>query len=107
MSAALQKVAGGVELKIRLTPKSARDDIGSVETFACPGGRDETALKVFVRALPTKGAANEAAAKLIAKWLGVPKTSLSLIRGGKGRLKVFYIEGEAGELAARFSTLVA
>ena len=42
-------------LPVRLTPKSARDEIAGIENF---GG--ETVLKARVRALPEQGRANEA-----------------------------------------------
>lgn len=47
-------------------------------------------LKIRVRAAPDKGAANTAVIKLLAKALGVPKTSLSLISGQTARMKTVH-----------------
>ena len=67
---ALRRVAAGIMLPVRLTPKSSRDEIGGIEAF---GG--EAVLKARVRALPEDGRANEALAKLIAHWLKLPPSS--------------------------------
>lgn len=77
-------------LKVRLTPKSARDEIVGVETF---GG--EAVLKARVRALPEDGRANEALERLIAHWLKVPPSFVSVAQGGKSRVKQVLIEGDA------------
>jgi len=56
---ALRRVATGILLPVRLTPKSSCDEIGGIEAF---GG--EAVLKARVRALPEDGGANEVLAKL-------------------------------------------
>ena len=53
----LRRMKEGVMVPVRLTPKSARDEIAGIENF---GG--ETVLKARVRALPEQGRANEALA---------------------------------------------
>ncbi len=80
-------------LKVRLTPKSARDEIVGIETF---GG--EAVLKARVRALPEEGRANEALTRLVARWLKVPPSFVSVAQGGKSRLKQVLIEGDAATL---------
>jgi uncharacterized protein len=57
----LRRMKDGVMLPVRLTPKSARDEIAGIENF---GG--ETVLKARVRALPARVRANEALERLIA-----------------------------------------
>ena len=69
-------------LPVRLTPKSARDEIVGIEAF---GG--EAVLKARVRALPEDGRANEALERLVAHWLKVPPSSVSVAQGGKSRMK--------------------
>ena len=91
---ALRRTAAGIVLKVRLTPKSARDEIVGIESF---GG--ETVLKVRVRALPEAGRANEALERLVARWLKVPPSFVSVAQGGKSRTKQILIEGDAGTLA--------
>lgn len=81
-------------LPVRLTPKSARDEIAGIENF---GG--ETVLKARVRALPERVRANEALERLIAAWLKVPRSSVKVALGGKSRLKQVLIEGDAGQLS--------
>jgi uncharacterized protein len=90
----LHHTKGGVMLPVRLTPKSARDEIAGVEDF---GG--ETVVKARVRALPEQGRANEALQRLIAAWLKVPPSSVKVAQGGKSRLKQVLIEGDADQLA--------
>ena len=80
-------------LKVRLTPRSGRDEIAGIETFG-----EETVLKARVRALPEDGKANQALAGLIAHWLRVPPSSVSVAQGGKSRLKQVLVEGDAATL---------
>jgi uncharacterized protein YggU (UPF0235/DUF167 family) len=55
-------------------------------------------LKVRVRAIPEDGAANTAVEAVVAKALGLPKSAVRVVTGGKTRLKGLDIEGPA-ELA--------
>lgn len=95
-----RQIAGGVELRIRLTPKASRDEILGLEQTA-----DGPAIKAKVRALPADGAANAAIEKLVAKWIGVPKTSVAVSHGQKSRVKGLIIHGEPQGLAARLQSL--
>ena len=90
----LRHTKDGVILPVRLTPKSARDEISGVEDF---GG--ETVLKARVRALPEHGRANVALKRLVATWLEVPPSSVKVAQGGKSRRKQVLIEGGADRLA--------
>lgn len=89
-------------LPVRLTPKASRDEIAGIEDF---GG--EAVLKARVRAVPESGRANAALAKLIAKWLGVPPTSVAVAQGGKSRLKQIAVGGDAESLSALIATRLA
>jgi len=95
---------GGVILAVRLTPKSTKDEVKGVESFD-----GAPVLVARVRALPEAGRANQALEKLIAKWLGVPPSSVSVAHGGKSRLKHVKVEGDADRLtqliAEKFSEL--
>ena len=90
----LRRLGSGVMLKVRLTPKSSRDEIVGVEDFA-----GEAVLKARVRALPEDGRANQALERLVARWLKVPHSSVSVAQGGKSRTKQILIEGDAEALA--------
>jgi uncharacterized protein len=79
----------GVQVFVRVTPKSARDCVEGTT-----GSADGPALKVRVRAVADKGEANRAVEGVVAEWLGVPKTSVSLGAGGKSRLKTLDVAGE-------------
>ncbi len=74
---------------MRLTPKAAENRIGPV-AFDSAGG---AVLKVAVTAPPEGGKANKALIKLLAKTWRLPKTSLSVKKGAKNRLKTLLIEG--------------
>jgi uncharacterized protein YggU (UPF0235/DUF167 family) len=62
-------------------------------------------LLARVRALPEDGAANAALIALLAKGLKLPKSSLVLDSGGKGRVKTVIATGEAAVLAAALARL--
>ena len=85
-------------LTVRVQPKASADRI---EDWA----EDDSGrrfLKVRVRAVPEDGKANSAVQKLVAKWLGLPKSAVRVVTGGKTRLKGLEIDGPP-ELAARLS----
>lgn len=87
-------LTGGVILHISLTPKSSMDAVGEIVESAAG-----YVLKVKVRAIPDKGAANQAVIKLLGKWIGVPKSSLELVSGGRSRLKSIKISGNPVDIA--------
>ncbi|WP_378947038.1 DUF167 family protein [Mesorhizobium sp. ANAO-SY3R2] len=101
MSGFFRECRDGVELHVRLTPKSPRDTIEGVEATA--DGRSHLAARV--RAVPEKGAANAALEKLMATALGLPKKTVSVIAGGTSRLKTVRIAGDVNEISARLDAL--
>lgn len=76
-------------LPIRLSPGAAFDRIDGWDVD--PDGR--AVLKVRVRARPIEGEANAALLKLLAKTLKVPKSAVSLERGGQSRVKRIAVDG--------------
>lgn len=84
-----RETAEGVLVRLRLTPKSSRDAIEGIEATA-----EGPALKARVRAVPEDGAANAAAALLLAKWLGLPKSAVAIAAGHKSRVKCFLVTGD-------------
>lgn len=92
-SAPWRDAENGLSLRVRVTPKSSKDQVlGLCETA------DGPAIQVKVRAVPEDGAANSAVEKLIAKWLGVPKSSVSVHSGTKSRVKLLHIFADASTL---------
>jgi uncharacterized protein (TIGR00251 family) len=71
-------------IRVRLTPRSARNELA--------GWRDGVLL-VRVTSPPIEGKANAALERLLAKALGVPKTRVQVVAGGRGRAKTVAIEG--------------
>ncbi len=86
--------AGGLRLRVRLTPRGARDELEGMEVLA--DGR--AVLKARVRAAPENGAANAALEKLIAKTLRVPKSSVSVRAGATTRVKTLHVVGDPESL---------
>lgn len=90
-------ITGGVELFIRLTPKSSRDALEGVECAA--DGRKH--LKARVRATPEDGKANKALIKLISKALGVPASAITLAAGQTSRFKTLHVMVDISNIEAR------
>jgi len=85
----------GLDLAVRLTPKSSRDAIEGVEYLA----NGAAVLKVRVRAVPEDNKANKALIKLLAKELSQPRTEMSLVGGQKARIKRIRIAGNSQDIA--------
>lgn len=78
-----------VNLPVRLQHGAAADRIDGWTSDA----EGRAVLKVRVRARPIEGEANEALIRLLAKSLGVPKSSVSVGRGAQSRLKMIVVQG--------------
>ena len=76
-------------LAVKLTPGASADRIDGWDVDA----EGRPVLKVRVRARPVEGEANEALVKLLAGTLGVPKSAVSVQRGGQSRTKIIEIMG--------------
>ena len=85
----------GLSIALRVTPRGGRDDVDGIEQLS--DGR--SVLKVRVRAIADGGEANRAVLVLLAKSLGVPKASVSLLSGATSRLKQIAVEGDPARLA--------
>lgn len=85
----------GVSIALRVTPRGGRDGIDGIEQLS--DGR--SVLKVRVRAIADGGEANRAVLALLAKSLGVPKASVSLLSGATSRLKQVAVEGDPAGLS--------
>ena len=85
----------GISIALRVTPRGGRDGIDGIEQLS--DGR--SVLKLRVRAIADGGEANRAVLALLAKSLGVPKASVSLLSGATSRLKQVAIEGDPARLS--------
>ncbi len=80
------------EISVKVTPKSSREEIAFKEGIA----------RVWVRAAPSDGEANEAVCRLVAKRLGVPPSAVRVARGQTSRTKVIECQGlDSPEIEAR------
>lgn len=79
MSLALRDSPDGALLPVRVVPRSSRTVIDGVV---------EGALRVRLAAPPVEGAANRALCEFLAKTLGVPRRSVEIASGERGRQKV-------------------
>jgi len=93
--------ADGIELFVRLTPKSSRDLIEGVDKEGGGGSDGRSRLRVRVRAIPEDGKANKALVKLVGKAFGVPASSVSVIAGHTARLKTLRIAGATTDIEER------
>jgi uncharacterized protein (TIGR00251 family) len=99
----LQPVAGGVRLRLKVTPKAKHAAIGGLQPEADGG----MALKVAVTAAPEDGKANAAVIALLAKEWGVAKSAISVVSGATDRRKLVEIRGPSQDLLARLQRWLA
>lgn len=88
-------------LKVRLTPKSSRDEIEGP-------GQDSNGgqfLKVRVRAVPQDGEANAALIRLVAKALRLPSSSVRIASGGASRVKTLALNGDPAAISQALTQL--
>jgi uncharacterized protein YggU (UPF0235/DUF167 family) len=96
---AWQTVPGGVEVRVRVTPKGGRDGVDGCAALS--DGRP--VLKLRVRAAPEAGAANEAALRVLAEALDRPASAVRLAAGATARVKTLVVEGDSAALGARLA----
>jgi uncharacterized protein (TIGR00251 family) len=95
--------ADGVRVALRVTPRGGRDDVDGIEQLS----DGPSVLKVRVRAVADGGEANRAVLALLAKSLGVPKASVTLLSGATSRLKQIAVEGDPIRLAEALRQLAS
>lgn len=72
-----------MNINVRVIPKAKLNKI-TAET--------DGSLKVHTSVAPTDGKANDAVIKLLAEYLGVPKSRIKIVRGVTSRDKVFIVQ---------------
>jgi len=75
---------GHVRFAVHVQPRAGRNEISGVH------GR---AIKVRLTAPPVEGAANQALIELLSRRLGVPKSSIRILRGQSSRRKAIEVQG--------------
>lgn len=98
---AVRATPDGIDLRIRLTPRAARDALGPRQTLS-DGSEVVTA---HVRAVPSDGAANAALVALVARGFDVARSSVEIVAGHTARIKTVRIRGPAATLAATLARL--
>jgi len=79
-------LAGGpsATVSVRVVPRSSNEGVAGFE-----GG----VLRIRLNAPPVEGKANDALVRFLAKAVGVPKSRITLVPGGKGRNKIVRVDG--------------
>ncbi|MFQ5862896.1 MAG: DUF167 domain-containing protein [Candidatus Brocadiales bacterium] len=80
----LKKTSEGIVIPVRAQPGAKRDSIV---------GEWDGRLKIQVKAAPEKGKANEAIVKLLARSLGLQKSSVHVVSGESSRNKKVLVQG--------------
>lgn len=81
-----------MQFYVRVYPKSSRNTVS---------WSDEQGLKVWITAAPENSKANDALVKLLANRLGIPRSSVHILRGQRSRNKVIRLEGLTSEDVSR------
>ena len=98
-----QASAAGVRVRLKVTPKAKRNQIGGLLDEP-DGGK---ALKISVTAAPEDGKANAAVAALLAQEWGVAKSAISVVAGATDRRKLVEIRGPSRNLLAKLQGWLA
>ncbi len=92
---AIAETAGSVTFAVKVHPRAKKNAIT---------GELGDALKVSLTTPPVEGRANEACIEFFAKLLKVPRSSVTIASGLKGRNKVIRVAGlSAEQLHARLA----
>ncbi len=88
----LEEDQGGVTLQVWVQPRASKDEVLGVHGEG---------LKVRLCAPPVDGEANDALTRFLAKRLGVPRSSVELVRGQTSRHKTLRVSGLGGDAVRR------
>jgi uncharacterized protein (TIGR00251 family) len=80
----IREAEGGTVLRVRVQPRASREEIA---------GEREGALLVRLTTPPVEGRANRALTALMARALDVPPSSVTVLRGARGRDKLVHVAG--------------
>jgi uncharacterized protein (TIGR00251 family) len=83
---------GPARIAVRVQPRASRTEIA---------GAYGDAVKIRVAAPPVDGAANTELVAFLAKRFGVPKSSVRIVKGDRGRDKLVEVDGVSDEEVRR------
>jgi hypothetical protein len=81
---AISQKGDGVRISVRVQPRSSRSGIA---------GRYGQSVRICLKSAPVDDAANQECCTLLAKLLGVSRSSVSVVSGRSARSKIMSIEG--------------
>jgi len=94
------------------TPVKPTKEGISLSLYVQPGasksawaGLHDASLKLRIAARPIDGEANKEVCAYLAKFFGVPKTSVQIVHGATGRNKIVTIMGDTDELIRKAEQL--
>jgi len=85
----IEAVPGGVRIHLHVQPGASTTEVAGLH-----GDR----IKLRIQAPPLDGRANAAVLAWVAERLGVPRRTVTLVRGEKSREKVVDVEGVTVEM---------
>ena len=88
-----------MKLALKVIPNAKKSEAAGWEEDPRTG----RTLKLRIAAPPVEGKANKTVILFLASWLGIPKTSVILLRGETGRLKVVELPEECAEKLSRLA----
>jgi|SRR5436190_21365091 len=86
----IQSTPSAITIRVFVSPRASANKVVGVQ---------DGAIKIALTAPPVDGAANKALVEFLAKVLGVPKGSVSVVSGETSRRKVVRVEGIGAEVA--------
>lgn len=98
MASCYQEKADGIVIDVRVQPRASAERVEGVV---------EGRLRLRLTAPPVDNAANAAAIALLARWLDVPRSRVSLVGGQTAREKRFHVAGDPSALAALVAARLA
>lgn len=71
-----------MKLKVKIIPNASKNEIV---------GEQEGVLKIKIKTQPEKGKANKELIKFLAKEWDIPKSSISIVKGMRSKIKILQI----------------
>lgn len=89
---AIRDTPEGARFLVRVAPRASRTAIVGVI-----GEGSQAALKIALQAPPVEGRANAALIEFMAELLGLPRSSIEIASGERGRTKSIVVPGRRAE----------